>query len=151
MGFEIKDILPYLSLVVSAISTLIALRATSIAWKAVTRNLRPVLVFVRDDKVWFVTNVGNGPALDVHLAQKAQDGDTWQTPVLRLAPLPKDGETELPSGAAFFAVTYTDAEGESYSTTCTGYRNQVQKGRVFETPDEKQITLYANLPRDSRS
>jgi hypothetical protein len=40
-----------------------------------TRNLRPVLVFVRDESTqeWFVKSDGTGPALDVVVAEKDPD------------------------------------------------------------------------------
>jgi hypothetical protein len=47
----------------------------------------------------------------------------------------------LRSAPRFLAVTYHDAENNTYSTICTGYRNRLQKGHVFDTPDENQIAL----------
>jgi hypothetical protein len=143
--FDLGNILAFLSAAVAVISALIA-------WRAVTRNLRPVLVFVRDEhKVWFVKNVGTGPALDVLAAEKDRVEQGWQR-FKRLPPLPKDGQISLPSAPSFFAVTYNDAENKPYSTICSGYRNRLQKGHVFDKPDEKQIALYPDLPlKDSRS
>ena len=141
MTFNLGDILACISAVVAVISA-------CIAWRAVTRNLRPVLVFVRDQhKVWFVKNVGTGPALDVLVAEKDRDEQGWQR-FKRLPPLPKDGQISLPSAPSFFAVTYNDAENKPYSTICSGYRNRLQKGHVFDKPDEKQIALYPDLPID---
>jgi len=61
--FSLGDILAFISAVVAVFSAFIARRA-------VTRSLRPVLVFVRDKhKVWLVNNVGAGPALDVVVAE----------------------------------------------------------------------------------
>src|SRR5260370_39422572 len=104
--FDAKDLFAGLSAVVSVVSALIA-------WRAVTRNLRPVLVFVcdvRDEnkRVWFVKNVGTGPALDVLVAEKDLKDQPWQR-FLRLPPIPKDGQVDLQSSPSFFAVTYTDA------------------------------------------
>jgi hypothetical protein len=133
--------------ILALLSAGVAVFSAVIAWKAVSRSLRPVLVFVRDEQhqVWLVKNVGTGPALDVLVAEKDRDKEGWLR-FKRLPPLPKDGEISLPSAPSVFGVTYNDAENKPYSTICSGYRNQLQKGRVFEKPDEKQIAFYPNLP-----
>ena len=135
-SLDLGDILACIAAVVSVISAFIA-------WRVVTRNLRPVLVFVYDKQGWFVNNVGTGPALDVFVAQKGREEESWRS-FVRLPPISKDGQIRLRSGPIFFAVIYTDAEGVRYSTTCRGYRNQVRKGAVFCVPEEKEITLYAD-------
>jgi len=135
---DTKDFLAGISAIVSVISALIARRA-------VTRNLRPVLVFVREKSkgVWLLKNVGTGPALDITIAEK----DRQELPYarfLRLPPLAKDGQIPLLSAPSIFAVTYADAENKPYSTICSGYRNRCQTGHVFTQPPENQIQLYAN-------
>ena len=95
--------------------------------------------------MWFLNNVGWGPALDVMVAEKDEDKQAW-TRFKRFPPLPKDGQISLWSAPSFFAVTYKDAENKLYSTICTGYRNTLHKGPVFDKPDEKQITPYTDLP-----
>ena len=133
-------------LIVACISTVIAVISAIIAWQAVTRSLRPVLVFIRDKhQGWSVKNVGAGPALDVLVAERDGAEPTWKR-FKRLPPLSKDGEIRLPSAPSVFGVTYSDAENKRYSTTCSGYSNRLRKGQVFEKPDEKEITLYPDLP-----
>src|SRR5262249_28322857 len=107
----------------------ISVAAIFYARLAVTRSLRPVLVFVCKvrDKEWLIQNVGTGPALDVLVAEKTHEEQPW-TRFKRLPPLSKDGEINLESAPSFFAVTYTDAENNAYSTTCSRYRNQLQTG-----------------------
>jgi hypothetical protein len=140
---EVVSMIPVLAAITSAIVSVVS---AFIAWRAVTRNLRPVLVFVRDEhRVWFVRNVGNGPALDVLVAQKDLNDQPWHL-FLRLPPIPKDGQIPLRSGPSFLAVIYTDVEDNPYSTICSGFRNRPQKGRVFDEPDERQIKLYADVP-----
>jgi hypothetical protein len=140
MTFDVGNIVACISAVVAVISAVIARQA-------VTRSLRPVLVFVRDEhQVWFVKNVGTGPALDILVAEKDRAEQTWNR-FKRLPPLPKDGQIPLPSAPSFFAVTYNDAENKRYSTICSGFRNRLQKGHVFDKPDEKKITLYTDLPK----
>jgi hypothetical protein len=135
MSFGASDLLAWIPVLVSVIAILIANRA-------VTRSLRPVLVFVCEvrDEVWRVQNVGTGPALDVVVAEKDRDEQPWAR-FKRVPPLPKDGEIRLRSAPIFFAVTYNDVENHGYSTICTGYRNRLQKGHVFDKPDENQIAL----------
>jgi hypothetical protein len=135
MSFDARDLLAWIPVLVSVIAVLVAKRA-------VTRSLRPVLVFVCEvrDEVWRIQNVGTGPALDVLVAEKDRDEQPWAR-FRRVPPLPKDGEIRLRSAPSFFAVTYHDAENNAYSTICTGYRNRLQKGHVFDKPDENQIAL----------
>ena len=145
MSFRAIEILALIPVIVSVIAIIVANRA-------VTRSLRPVLVFVCEvrDKVWCVQNVGTGPALDVLVAEKDRNEEPWAR-FKRLPPLPKDGKIQLRSAPSFFAVTYHDAENHAYSTICSGYRNRLQKGHVFDEPDENQIAIYPPLPTDSSS
>jgi len=145
MSFDAKDILLGIPVLVSVIAIFVANRA-------VTRSLRPVLVFVCEvrDKVWCVQNVGTGPALDIVVAEKDRDEQPWAR-FKRLPPLPKNGKIQLRSAPSFFAVTYHDAENNTYSTICSGYRNRLQKGHVFVNPDEDKIAIYPHLTMDSSS
>jgi hypothetical protein len=135
MSFGVRDLLDWIPVLVSVIAILVAKRA-------VTRSVRPVLVFVCEvrDEVWRVQNVGTGPALDILIAEKDRDEQPWAR-FMRVPPLPKDGEIRLRSAPRFLAVTYHDAENNAYSTICTGYRDRLQKGHVFGKPDENQIAL----------
>jgi hypothetical protein len=135
MSFDAKELLAWIPVLVSVFAVLVAKRA-------VTRSIRPVLVFVCEvrDEVWCVQNVGAGPALDVLVAEKDRDEQPWAR-FRRVPPLPKDGKIRLRSAPSFLAVTYHDAENNAYSTICTGYRNRLQKGHVFDKPAENQIAL----------
>jgi hypothetical protein len=135
MSFDAKDILVWIPVLVSVIAIFVAKRA-------VTRSVRPVLVFVCEvrGEVWSVQNVGAGPALDILVAEKDRDEQPWAR-FMRVPPLPRDGKICLRSAPRFLAVTYHDAENNAYSTICTGYRNRLQKGHVFDRPDENEIVL----------
>jgi hypothetical protein len=135
MSFEARELLAWIPVLVSVTAVIVAKRA-------VTRSLRPVLVFVCEvrDKVWCLQNVGTGPALDVLVAERDRDEQPWAR-FERVPPLPKDGKIRLRSAPSFLAVTYHDAENNAYSTICSGYRNRLQKGHVFDKPDENQIVL----------
>jgi hypothetical protein len=65
--------------IVALIPVLVSVIAIIVANRAVTRSLRPVLVFVCEvrDKVWCVQNVGTGPALDVVVAEKDRNEQPW--------------------------------------------------------------------------
>jgi hypothetical protein len=121
MRFDARDLLLLIPVLVSAIAILVAKRA-------VTRSIRPVLVFVCEvrDEVWRVQNVGTGPALDVVVAEKDREEQPWAR-FMRVPPLPKDGEVRLRSAPRFFAVTYHDAENNAYS-------NDLH--RIQESPSE---------------
>src|SRR5262249_49380485 len=138
--------------ILALIPVLVSVIAIIVANRAVTRSLRPVLVFVCEvrDKVSCVQNVGTGPALDVLVAEKDRNEQPWAR-FKRLPPLPNDVKIQLRSSLSFFAVTYHDAENHAYSTICSGYRNRLQKGHVFDEPDENQIAIYPPLPTDSSS
>jgi hypothetical protein len=140
MSIDAKDILDWIAVLVSVIAILVAKRA-------VTRSFRPVLVFVCEvrDKVWRVQNVGTGPALNILVAEKDRDEQPWAR-FKRVPPLPRDGEILLRSAPRFLAVTYHDAENNAYSTICSGYRNRLLKGHVFDKPDENQIALDSYEP-----
>src|SRR5215831_19804511 len=135
MSFGARELIEWIPVLVSVIAIIVAKRA-------VTRSVRPVLVFVCEvrDEVWCVQNVGSGPALDVLVAEKDRDEKLWAR-FMRLPPLPRDGKIPLRSAPRFLAVNYHDAENNAYSTICTGYRNRLQTGHVFDKPDEDQIGL----------
>src|SRR4030095_6409514 len=135
MSFDAKDLLAWIPVLVSVIAILVARRA-------VTRSVRPVLVFVCEvrDKVWCIQNVGTGPALDILVAEKDRDEHAGSR-FRRVPPLSKNGKIQLRSAPRFLAVTYHDAENHAYSTICSGYRNRLQKGHVFDEPDQNQIAL----------
>jgi hypothetical protein len=135
MSFEARELLAWIPVLVSVIAIFVAKRA-------VTRSIRPVLVFVCEvrDEVWCIQNVGAGPALDILVAEKDREEQPWAR-FMRVPPLPKDGKIRLRAAPSFLAVTYHDAENNAYSTICSGYRNRLQKGHVFDRPDESQIAL----------
>jgi hypothetical protein len=108
--------------------------------RAAARARKPVLVFVDDPKngCWVLQNVGNGPALNVLVAQ--QQSGQWFNPV-RTPPLAKDSEVPLrwlgraiPSG---LGATYSDFENRRYTSTLTGKdRSRAYDGdRLPEWPD----------------
>lgn len=140
----------YAALIVSAAACVIAIVSALIARNAVNRNLRPVLVFVRDDKqIWWLTNIGTGPALDILVEEKALATQSLPPGLHLVPPLPKDGSFPIPSGptssALSYVVQFKDAEGKYYNTTCKDYSNDTRLGKAFDDVDKSKITPYGKL------
>jgi hypothetical protein len=89
----------------------------TIAHRAAIRARKPVLVFVDDPEreCWVLHNVGNGPALNVLVAQR--EGGQWFNPVLA-PPLANDGAFPLTwlgrVNTSGLGVTYSDFEDRRY-------------------------------------
>jgi len=101
--------------------------------KAAITGMMPVLVFVYDrDGQWLLQNLGNGPALNIVVAEKANDSAQWAKPV-RIPPLPRDGRFPLHVNvnARWLGATYMDIEGREYSATCVEDDARVTPGRVL--------------------
>lgn len=100
--------------------------------RAAVRARKPVLVFVDDPGAgcWTLQNIGNGPALNVIVAQR-QDGE-WFNPV-RARPLAKDQVLALGwlgrVNGTGLGAGYTDAEGQLYTSTVGGEVLRTYEGR----------------------
>src|SRR5262249_61121266 len=107
MSFGARELIEWIPVLVSVIAIIVAKRA-------VTRSVRPVLVFVCEvrDKVWGVQNVGTGPALDILVAEKDRDEQLWAR-FMRLPPLPRDGKIPLRSAPRVSAVKYHHSENNA--------------------------------------
>ena len=138
------------ALLLSAVTFGLAYRAS----KAADRRSRiPVLVFVYDiSQGWLLRNVGNGPALNIEVAQKVVSGKhagSWFSPV-RIPPLGRDKETVLSwlnhdnihgLGAVYedFLSADEGKPGRTYTVTCGRDRNVVVPGRQLPTWSESEI------------
>jgi hypothetical protein len=116
-------------MVFAAFSLLVSLGAFVISLKAFVNSKRPVLVFERIEDVWIVKNLGNGPALNVVLAEADFEG-RWLKPV-KLPSLSKDGSLRLENlkVAARLGATYTDFDQRLYSSDCTYYITKIRRGK----------------------
>ncbi len=131
----------------------LVLSATSFAvnlWvghRAAVRARRPVLAFVDDPDAgcWTLRNIGNGPALNVVVAQR--EAGTWFNPV-RLHPLAKDqvvllewlgrvNDTGLGAG-------YDDSEERAYTSTLGGEVLRTLEGRHL--PDWRAMEARRGRP-----
>jgi len=144
-------------LVVSGCALLLSLIAFIVGERARREAGRlgrmPVLVFEYDDRRgWLLRNIGNGPALNVVVAQKHVSGPSrgeWFSPV-RVPPLSRDAEFLLEwlghDNAHGLGATYDDfltstAGVQTYTTTCGDDLSSVVKGRQFEH-DENEIRAH---------
>jgi hypothetical protein len=125
--------------VVSAVT----LGSTYRIWQLSDRRSRiPVLVFILvDGKGWVLRNVGNGPALNIVVARKAQhDDQEWLDPT-SVPPLARDAEVPLGwirkgVDAAALGATYQDfagadtaRPGRTYTAICAHSLSSVLPGR----------------------
>ena len=140
------------AIVLSAITFGLSYRAS----KAAERRARmPVLVFVYDGtQGWLLRNVGNGPALNIEVAQKVVRDDragSWITPV-RVPPVGRDKEILLPwlgddnlhgLGAVYedFLSADEGSGGRAYTMTCGNDRNVIKPGRPL--PEWPESTIVA--------
>lgn len=151
------------ALVVSAVAFFVNYR---LARNAAVRARRPVLAFVWRARPgfegsWVLTNVGNGPAMNVLVAARAfhpalagewgGDAPPWLNPV-RLPPIAVDGELEcgwlfLP-GDMGLAAEYTDSEGRAYTMTTGDDTTVVLEGRHLPSWSRDEVVPYWQLEGD---
>ena len=147
---ETKDII---SVSLSTTALVVSLTAFALnyrhARRAAVLGRKPVLVFLYDGaRGWVLKNVGNGPALNIVVAQKRVGGD-WFNPV-RIPPLSRDAEY-VPLWLGHVNTTglgaiYTDSEGKSYTSTCGNDLSQVFEGIRFGPWSEAEISRHWNQP-----
>jgi hypothetical protein len=113
------------ALYVSVVSVAIAFASFAVNFtlnqRAAVRARKPVLVFVDDpdETCWVLRNVGNGPALNVVVAQR-QTELGWFNPV-RVPPLGKDSRFRLHWLGRWsiggLGASYSDFEDRRYTST----------------------------------
>jgi hypothetical protein len=130
---------------ISAVSVVIALASFVVnLWlnqRATVRARKPVLVFVDDPEqgCWILRNVGNGPALNVLVAQR-HDGK-WFNPVL-VPPFGTDSSFPLTwlgrLSSDGLGTSYSDFENRRYTSTLGGERSRTyEKDRLPDWRDEE--------------
>jgi len=115
-------------------------------------GLQPVLILTYDSlTAWQLRNVGNGAALDVLAAERAQDGD-WSRP-MRIPPLAPNSQVNIsPLGLPNvfeLACCYCDIEGRVYTSKCKRDLSTIEKGRQLPTWPEEQIERLWVQPKAS--
>ena len=119
--------------VFSIVSILISIWASKYIAKI---GVKPILVFVYDaDNGWTVTNIGNGPALNVIFAQKKKGmtfGKGKWIGQTRLPPIAVGGEYVLDwtdhDEDQYFGACYKDIDERRYHTVCGDDHNHVRTG-----------------------
>jgi hypothetical protein len=140
------------ALVISVVSVGIALTSFAVnlalSHRAAIRARKPVVVFVDDphEDCWVLRNVGNGPALNVLVAQREKDHG-WFNPV-RVPPLGKDSLFPLHWlgrwNAGGLGATYSDFEDRRYTSTLGGEISCTYDGDRLPhwSDNEKEIKKY---------
>lgn len=112
-------------------------------------GIRPVLTFVYDgERGWKLQNTGNGPALNVVVAQK-KIGRNWFNPV-RVPPVPAGGEIILTwlnhVNSTGLGALYVDFKDRRYTSECGNDLSTVHSGHRFGPWEEQAIGRYWNHP-----
>jgi hypothetical protein len=141
------------ALFISAVSVTIALLSFAVnLWlnqRAAVRALKPVLVFVDEptEGCWVLRNVGNGPALNVLVAQRA--GGRWFNPVI-VPPFGKDASLALKwlgrLNVTGLGATYSDFEDRRYTATLGDERSRAYDGERLPRWADHEIRRYWELP-----
>ena len=123
--------------------------------RAAVRARKPVLVFVDESRTWVLRNVGNGPALNVLVAQRDANKKTWFNPVL-VPQFAKDTSITLKwidvASDPGLGASYEDFEGRRYTATLGGEiaraydDDKLPKWNVAETGWDAEVRRYWELP-----
>jgi hypothetical protein len=117
--------------------------------KGATLGRKPVLIFeYQRETGWTLRNIGNGPALDVVVAQRLKG--EWFNPV-RVPPLSKDGKMTLGwlghVNNTGLGSIYADTEGLPYTVICGKDRNTHSDGLSIGPWRESDLGKHWNHPR----
>jgi hypothetical protein len=145
------------ALFISAVSVVIALSSLVLnVWlnqRAAVRARKPVLVFVDEphEHCWVLRNVGNGPALNVLVAQQA-DG-RWFNPVL-VPPCGRDSVYPLRwlgrVNNTGLGATYSDFEGYVYTSTLSSERSRTYEENQLPQWADQEVGRYWELGSEVR-
>lgn len=112
------------------------------------RARKPVLVFVDvpEQGTWVLQNVGNGPALNVLVAQR-QEGQ-WFNPVI-VPPLSAESSYPLRwlgrINTSGLGATYADFEDRRYTSTLGGERSHTYDGNRLPKWNDGEIRRHWEL------
>ena|SRR5262245_38988716 len=143
---DLKTWLSIAALIVSVMSLAISFWNTR---KSAITGIKPILIFVYDgEKGWQIQNIGNGPALNIIVAQK-RVGAEWFNPV-RIPPISKGSEFHLNwlghVNDTGLGATYTDFQDRSYSSTCSNDLSRIFEGHKLPQWEEGEIGQHWNHP-----
>jgi hypothetical protein len=134
---------------ISIASVAIALASLIVTYgfarRTAVRARKPVLVFVDEPEqgAWVLRNVGNGPALNVVVAQR-QEGQ-WFNPVI-VPPLSTESSFSLRwlgrINTTGLGVTYADFEDRRYTSTLGSERSRTYEGNRLPDWHDGEIRRY---------
>jgi hypothetical protein len=140
------------ALFISAVSVALAFASLLVNfvlnYRAAVRARKPVLVFIDDpsEGCWLLRNVGNGPALNVVVAQRARG--SWFNPV-RVPPFAKDSTFPLQwlgrTNDTGLGASYADFEGRRYTSTLGGETSRAYDGERLPRWEDADIRRYWQL------
>lgn len=118
---------------VSVFVSCLALAISYIAYRGTLRAaIKPVLIFsMSTDVRWQVQNVGTGPAINVMVVDRHDDGSTDSA--ANCHPLAAGAHHDLPwlkAGHELIAI-YRDTFGTTFTTVCKVNTNTVRAGNAF--------------------
>ena len=115
---EISDWVALAAIIISLISFALSFLQNL---RSERSHIRPMLAVVYDGETgWRLRNIGNGPALNIVVAQRRRD-EEWIRPV-RIPPLQAGTDFHLKwlghDNVDEIGTAYEDFQGREYSSTC---------------------------------
>ena len=146
MKLETRDIFAGTAILVSVVTFALSYLHT---WRSSILSIKPVLVFAYDGgRGWALRNVGNGPALNIIVAEKPLNSE-WTNPI-RIPPIPKEGEFVLcwlgHTNISGLGATYTDFRNRPYSATCQKDLSRTFDGLTLPSWTEDQLGKHWEQP-----
>jgi hypothetical protein len=147
MKIDFKTYLPIIAIVVSVGSVWLAFSQTE---RTRIEEIRPILVFVYDlQQGWLLKNIGNGPGLNILVAEKLQEEENWTFPV-RVPSIAKEGNFPLKwvrhANVKGLGVTYEDFQKRPYTTITINDQSKILDGRHLPTWTQGEITPHWKAP-----
>jgi hypothetical protein len=135
---------PWASPLVALLALVVSLISFSLSRNTNLTSKRPILIFVYDgERGWVLQNIGNGPALNIVVAQKRVTGDKQWFDFVRIPPMSKDREFVLSYlnhvNDTGLGVTFEDMESRVYSTRCADDLNIPSSGLLFKPTGVVQV------------
>jgi hypothetical protein len=145
----VRQLLSQLPLVFSALALMISFLSFKLTD---VRSVKPVLIIeYRGAPGWYSKNVGNGPALNIVVAERERN--EWFKPV-RVPPL-ANGESRLlrwldQTNVSSIGVTYVDIDDRRYTSVTSKDLTTIEDGNRLTKWREDDIQKQWELESDQR-